>query len=158
MCVNLVFMHIKKRRTLCCLLLHNNFVDIEFLSHFRKFRAMKEPTSIKKTKTQQNLSALLISQECESNQCAVVKKNKVQHRTRTTKTTKKHNHNMTLHETLKEDGKVQVDEKKDDVNEVGGNNNEEKRLSLPRATSGVSVGQESFKNDAHSSSMKAIQQ
>ena len=32
---------------------------------------------------------------------------------------------MKLRETLKDDGKVQVDEKKDDVNEVGGNNNEE---------------------------------
>ena len=46
---------------------------------------------------------------------------------------------MKLRETLKDDGKVQVDEKKDDVNEVGGNNNEEKRICLPRATSGVSV-------------------
>ena len=58
---------------MCCLFLHNNFVDIAFFSHFRRFRAMKEPKSIKRTTTQQNLSMLLISQECESNQCAVVK-------------------------------------------------------------------------------------
>ena len=64
---------------------------------------------------------------------------------------------MKLREILKDDGKVQVDEKKDDVNEIGGNNNEEKRICLPRATSEVSVGQESFKNDAHPTSMKSSQ-
>ena len=67
------FVNFKKKWTVYCLLLHTNFVDIEFFSHFRRFRAMKEPTSRNRTITQQNLSVLLISQECESNQCAVVK-------------------------------------------------------------------------------------
>ncbi len=110
---------------------------------------MKEPTSIKMTTREQNWSVLLISQECVSNQCAVVKeKTKFNTKHEPQKPPKKHNHNMKLHETLKGDGKVQVNEKKDDGNEVGWNNNEEKRICLHKAISGVAVGQGSFSNDA----------
>ena len=89
--------------------------------------------------------------------CCGKRKTNVQHRTWSTKTTKKHNlqQRNDTNETLKEDDKAQVDEKKDDGNEVCGNNNEEKRSCLHKAISGVAVGQEFFNNDSHSSSMKS---